>query len=188
MNSLYLIGYPGVGKTTLLATILETLPQFVVTEPGTLKHVKYWPSNEDFNGIQLGVPREGGFGGTDSLPLNAITAMERWLSQSPPDWLVAEGDRLANDRFFSFLSSMGTLTVCHLVCPPEVLVDRLQKRGSGQDPRWLAGRKTKTDTLAMRYGAIRLTTHFTTHSEMASAIPWLSNHKVIQALQEGLCG
>ncbi len=180
MNSLYLIGAPASGKTTLLHSLLGHVPQQAVIVPGSTKHVRYWPEKEGFTGIQLGVPREGGFGGTDSLPFNAITALEDWLGSEPPDWLVAEGDRLSNDRFFTFLASLGHLDVVEAYCAPEVLVERLVKRGSKQDHTWLRGRQTKVRRLAEHWNPIRINTGLNTNFGSP-----LLGHPVIANLRNG---
>lgn len=140
---LYLIGIPGSGKTTLLRACLAGLPCRVERAP--FAHTIY------DRGVQLGCEREA-FGGTDALAMNVQPLVEAWLRQAPYEAIVAEGDRLANDRFFNAVEAAGwPLTVAWLATPEEHAAQRRRARGSAQNESWLRGRITKVNRLAGRW-------------------------------------
>jgi len=140
---LYLIGFPGAGKTTLLSKCLEGIPSTTVLDP--FAHVVY-PG-----GAQLGKVR-GTFSGTDALSLSVQPKVVKWLSHRPYENIVAEGDRLANERFFQSVQEYGYhLTVVYLDIPPWTAAERRAERGSNQNPAWVRGRQTKVAGLASRY-------------------------------------
>jgi hypothetical protein len=100
---------------------------------------------------QLGYRRET-FGGTDALGMAAQNHVLDWLSEAPYTHVLAEGDRLANAKFFSAVQAMGfRLHLFVLDLPQEVLDARRAARnaaiGKAQDDRWLATRKTKVTNL-----------------------------------------
>jgi hypothetical protein len=121
-------------------------------------HTWHHPAGPSAPVCELGRRRENGFGGTDALAMNAITRVEGWLDAMRDDLplLVAEGDRLANDRFFSFCEGLGDLTVVHLAVSPETARLRAAQRGSSQDESWWRGRMTKVERLAERWSDWRL--------------------------------
>lgn len=109
-------------------------------------------------GFELGWPRRG-FGGTDSLAMNAQPKVLAWLDAVAPLGLaiVGEGDRLANEKFFLQLAAWDLpLTVVALECPAPLLAERRAKRGSDQNPAWLKGRETKVARLTERWASHRL--------------------------------
>ncbi len=140
---LYLIGQPGSGKTTLLQAALAGLDCFLAPRP--FAHIVY------AHGVQIGAMRDT-FGGTDALPLNVQPVVTDWLKTCPYDTILAEGDRLANARFFEAVRAMGwVLTVAYLWTPDDMAAWRRQQRGSAQNPAWVKGRITKVRRLAYTY-------------------------------------
>lgn len=164
MRLLYLIGQPGAGKTTLLARCLDGLhgeTSFI-----GVPHIRYYQHAPAYTkgregtimlqsigrkatGIQLGRERDR-FGGTDTLALNIQPLVVKFLDAIIRDrspWgqnVVAEGDRLANAKFFNLVREMGIdLTVACLVTPDTLAAARREERGSQQNESWLAGRRTK---------------------------------------------
>jgi len=140
---LYLICQPGSGKTTLATALFADLPQ--VQRPA---FHPYPPFIEYPGGAQIGVMRSG-FGGTDVLPLNCQPNVIAWMQQTGWFHLFAEGDRLANDKFFKACKAAGIgLSVIHLDCPDELAQERRERRGSNQDTAWVKGRASKVRRLA----------------------------------------
>lgn len=144
----YLIGIPGSGKTTLFRELLGGLAEGaeVVSQP--FLHTVYR------NGLyQLGGERET-FGGTDVLPMNVQPKVVEWLGTTKATRIIAEGDRLANDKFFNAVIRQGwMLHVFLLNTPFDRAGERRDQRGSKQDPKWLAGRITKVRNLWGKWGA-----------------------------------
>lgn len=96
--------------------------------------------------------RRDSFSGTDALPMGVITEAEVLVSSGLYPTMCAEGDRLANDRFFDSVSHAGyELVVVLLDVPDEIAQARRDERGSSQNPSWIKGRVTKTQRLASRW-------------------------------------
>jgi hypothetical protein len=166
---LYVIGAPGVGKSSAVRLAMESLrTRPDVTEQPFL-HLSY-PQHRVDGGtgyepdpiIMLGGWREG-FGGTDTLPMNVqpkvLEVLEHWEDHDTerPGRIIAEGDRLANDKFFVAASWLGwNLTVISLEAPPDVLAKRRRAREqqlgtSPQNESWVRGRETKAARLAEQW-------------------------------------
>lgn len=161
---LYLIGPSGAGKTTCLAAALEPVKGSVIGKP--FAHTIYASG-----AIQLGKMRAP-FGGTDALPMDAITRVEPWLRQTGAPAVIAEGDRLANDRFFKAVIEAGwELTVVYLAVSSEKAHERRDQRGSAYSQDWAKGRHTKANNLACKWVAPAW---------------WLDGHESVESIAERL--
>lgn len=144
---LYVIGAPGSGKTTLVEKCLAGIPFTYEPKPFA---VRYYPSFPG-NGCQLGSARKD-FGGTDTLSMSVQPLVIEWLKCGFTNYIVAEGDRLGNDKFFSTVLADGwELTVVCLNTPPGLTLQRCQQRGSDQNLQWMEGRRTKVEKLTAKY-------------------------------------
>lgn len=158
--TVYVVGYPGSGKTTAVADAVSLVAPDAPTrtlEPGPENPIVYRETIVAPAGrlLQPGRDRDV-FGGTDTLPMNAnpkAIAWVRTVRRHPtglPTVILAEGDRLANRAFFS---AAPNLIVVHLDVPAEEAEQRANDRAfrNGnvpQNPTWTKGRRTKTDRLA----------------------------------------
>jgi GTPase SAR1 family protein len=157
MIVVYLIGVAGVGKST---TVKELTNEWSLRmeAPKPFAHRHY--DTPHGRGIVLGKDVEP-FGGTDTLSWTAINHVGDFFNacaQRNVQLIIGEGDRFANGRFFDEASAHGTLLLFSLEAPDDVTEDRRQVRATTfntplQNATWIAGRKTKTTTLAERYGA-----------------------------------
>lgn len=155
-RAMYLIGQPGAGKTTALGLALRGLAVYRMPKP--IAHVVYTPTygSDHVLGVQLGTLRDD-FGGTDALALGVQPAAEKFVRGLRVDSLVAEGDRLANDKFFAALVEAGwELQVVWLDVPDELAAQRRAERGSKQNAAWVKGRQTKVLRLAEAWKAVRV--------------------------------
>lgn len=137
---LYIFGVPGSGKTTLVAEALRGAVGERIEEP--VLHMRYNPS-----AIQLGADRST-FGGTDALDMAAQPRVTKFLEGSSFLYVLGEGDRLGNLKFFEWARQHFQVTLVHLDTPPEVAAARRAARGSKQSESWLKGRATKVQNLA----------------------------------------
>lgn len=155
MNFLYLIGEPGSGKSTLFAELLKGREPTVWKRP-----IPYLEWGDDV--IELGGRRDE-FGGTDVMALSVQPKASAFVEAKPAKYLLAEGDRLANPKFFKAVEDAGyDLNVVLLETPPLTAqkwrserAERLQK--PEQNPAWVQGRATKVRALAERWEARRIT-------------------------------
>lgn len=151
----YLIGEPGSGKSTALAAL--TRPHLALPCRKPFAHIVY--AGPGWEVTELGGKRDA-FSGTDVLALNAQPLVLDWLANVKPDPLlrglnvVAEGDRLANGKFFSGVLAAGwNLTVIRFVVTAEVAAARRVARAAAlgvppQNEAWIRGRITKVARLA----------------------------------------
>lgn len=148
MNLLYLIGPPGVGKSTLMAELTRGCERFQFDHPIACQRLVD-PATASVVGVELGRARPD-FPGTDTLPMGVSPAACDWLrSGRGPQLVLGEGDRLAHMGFLMAAAEGGyQITVGQLCAPPEVLDARCAARGSSQNEAWRRGRATKAARLA----------------------------------------
>jgi hypothetical protein len=150
----YVIGEPGAGKTTLVDAALAGWTRIPQTSPVPHELLTNWQGR--LMGAHLGRHRPP-FGGTDALSMSIQPAALAWIAGHPAPVVVAEGDRLANARFFDTVRLCGVeLTVVLLDTPPLVAAQRRAARPGSQHEGWIRGRITKTARLADAYQATRL--------------------------------
>lgn len=144
---LYVIGEPGSGKSTLVQAMIgrtEAVPNddgpFAFTMYGSRPPV-----------IELGRRRKE-FPGTDALAMNVQPKVQEWLGSMKASAVLAEGDRLANPKFFDYLIAEGwQLVIARIRIRHETAAARREARGSAQDETWLRSRRTKVDKLGAFY-------------------------------------
>jgi shikimate kinase len=157
MLTIYIIGAPGAGKTTV-SQALTNRWRHLGDEPHPVKHRRFSDNTNDI--IALGWHKPP-FSGTDTLPYTVIETIENWLPDIDADIVIGEGDRLANNRFMELAEACGDLWLFYLDTNPAVATDRRQLRADQaktkqQNPTWVAGRVTKHRNLAERHEAITI--------------------------------
>lgn len=176
MKLLYVIGDPGSGKSTVVQHLTRRCPSKVL-------HVPYvaWTSYGRRT-CQLGYQREN-FSGTDALGLASQKYVIAWLlKQRKYDYVLAEGDRLANGKFFTAMMAAGVdVTVVTLLVKQRELDKRRTARneviGHSQNPQWLASRSTKTVNLWTEWGTPEWTID-TTKMSVGEVAAKLAKHPV----------
>jgi hypothetical protein len=180
MDTIYLIGAPGSGKTTLSDYFRIGWNQ---TERNTapIKHER-WQTPDNLNAVTLGWNNPP-FSGTDTLGYTAIVQIEQWLPTMYADILYGEGDRLAGDRFFNLARSKGRLHLFYLNTNPAVAADRRAARADAagteqQNPSWVAGRITKHRNLAIQHNATEIPHGLTLDQQAALIWETVDSHGV----------
>lgn len=149
MKLLYIIGVPGSGKTTAIRRITKHLKGEVRYAP----YISWTHYNDEV--CQIGYDRDT-FGGTDALGMASQKRVIEWLENCEYEYVLAEGDRLANAKFFDWCKSQGIdLTVMCIDVSDKLAEKRRSKRNSGigkqQNEQWLKTRRTKVENLKAKY-------------------------------------
>lgn len=148
---LYVFGVPGAGKSTLMEELTKDYKPFSASH-GIVKYMSY-PGPDV---IELGVQRPEARG-TDGLSMavqpEALAFLDWVANASQHTVAMAEGDRLANARFFEAVLDLGIrLELAYLQVSPEIAEERRLMRQDklhtkAQDPAWVRGRFTKVARL-----------------------------------------
>ena len=147
MKVVYLIGEPGIGKTTLTREVVRRLGFPAVEQSKPVPHITY-PNNA----LQLGRDRVD-FGGTDALSMSVQPRALEFLRSKPAALVVIEGDRLGNRTFFMEVGRFADLRVVWLLDPEGKLgAERREQRakavGKTQNKDWVLSRVRKVANLA----------------------------------------
>ena len=134
-RAVYVVGAPGVGKSTLLMSLLE--PWHVMPDVplrGVLRgHPLVLRADGETQGMYLGRQRPN-FPGTDALSMGVMPDAVRWATEYPlPSLVLGEGARLGTPAFVGLLALHTDLTLVHLVASDEALNARRAVRGSQQN-------------------------------------------------------
>lgn len=150
--TLYVVGPPAVGKSTLVSALLERYvsagPVDVGHPPLVVEHLRLVADSAQPDGVYLGIRRDE-FPGTDALSMGVLPHAEEWAQHAAlPPLIVGEGDRLAHERFLAPLAERGQLVIVYLAASPKILAARRLERGSQQNETWATGRATRARNVA----------------------------------------
>lgn len=148
----YLIGEPGVGKSTVMAGLTAGLIDVEQTEPG-LAWIEWWSPNVSGDGpafAEIGRRRDT-FAGTDALGMGALPIAERWIARAPYPLVVGEGDRLGHPRFWLAASTANYDVSVLALLDPEGAEGRRAERaarvGKAQSEAFVKGRRSRVRRL-----------------------------------------
>lgn len=145
----FIVGAPGVGKTTAISSLLDPWFMQLVQKPK-------WTLSPPY----AAVGHYGGntFGGGDTVPYDgAAEAVRYWsrelLSDDRFHTFIFDGDRFSSDAVLAMISvqsleSEFDLRCIHITASQDDLDARRAARGSKQNEAWMRGRATKARRFA----------------------------------------
>ena len=144
---LYIVGAPGVGKSTLARALTEGWDREVLRSAPVPHSRLRHPLTGRLTGLELGVPRPD-FPGTDTLAMDISPRALHFLTGTCVPFALCEGSRLATRPFLGELARSGVdITVVSLTADEELLTARWRARGSVQNPTWRKGAATRAQRI-----------------------------------------
>ena len=139
---MFVVGAPGVGKTTALTGLLDPFSMALIQKPK-------WTLSESV--ALVGHYGSGGFDGGDTIAYNgAAEALDYWLAHIYPDPSVSlsvlDGDRFSTSNCWRRVTGAvprDQIRCVYLTCDDDSLVARRASRNNKQNPAWMRGRATK---------------------------------------------
>lgn len=174
MTVLFVVGPPGVGKTTLIRRFIEPGSAFI----GAPK----WTVGERV--CAAGHYTGAKFDGADTVPYNGVlTALAFWEQRLVDRALtIFDGDRFSYAGVRAFFRERDVPQLCvHLDAPPGVLTARRAARGSNQNETWIKGRASKASKFAADFlgtAGARIDASRSTDDLFAETTHWLASHGV----------
>jgi len=143
----FVVGAPGVGKTTLLEGLLDGFDTFMHPAPK-------WTLSPPF--ALVGHYGQT-FGGGDTLGYTqGSEAVDYMFNALKPNrdyqYFFLDGDRMSSQAILEQVEKAGIRPYCLLLtATDQALKQRCSQRGSNQNPVWAKGRKTKAHNFAAKF-------------------------------------
>lgn len=145
---LYLVGAPGVGKSTLARELTQGWDKTLLRAHPVPHSILGHPVTGRGTGLELGVPRDD-FPGTDALAMDIGPRALQFLSATYAHFAFGEGSRLATRPLLGGLAGAGVpVTLVYLSGTQELLDERWRARGSKQSLTWRKGAATRAARMA----------------------------------------
>ena len=136
----YMVGPPGVGKSTVMEELTKNCDRKLKDKPFAYSTLE---RHGETVGIELGKRREK-FSGTDALSMSVEPIARDWIGTKPHSLIMGEGARLGTIGFLSAARGVGyKVILVYLHADERTLQERRDGRGSQQSPRWMAGARTR---------------------------------------------
>jgi len=145
----FIVGAPGVGKTTLVRELLEPNSALIASPKWTVGPTV----------CAAGHYVGGKFDGADTVPYNGVqTALLFWEQRlASRSVTILDGDRFSFSGAREFFAERGARDTCiYLDTAPETIQARRQQRGTTQNATWVKGRVSKALNFATGFAEDRL--------------------------------
>ncbi len=146
---LYLLGAPGVGKTSIVRHLLPN--HTIIESPKWTTSGKICAAGHYTGKV---------FDGADRIPYTqGLPALEYWYHnlRGTMDLTLLDGARLATKPCLEYLRASGVpIRGVLLTASPEILAERRLARGSDQDPKWMLAAATRASNFAAKINAVRI--------------------------------
>jgi len=149
--SLFIVGAPGAGKTTLARRVLQRGGDFV------LHPRPKWSVGASC--VAAGHYTDDVFSGGDTVPYSGARAcLEFWASElvSTRELTIFDGSRFATRPSLAYVRERSRVVCVYVDATPDELAARRAARGSDQDPAWMRGAETRARNFADLVGATRV--------------------------------
>ncbi len=171
MTVLWLVGEPGIGKTTVARRMLELNgPMHLIASSG-----QKWTCtgfNQFVAAGHYGVDAPGMFDGADTVPYNGVKAhLDFWRTNlDKAELTLFDGDRFSYGGVVEFFKTSGQRLICCRLTGPAA--QRRKLRGTDQNVSWLKGRTTKVQNFVLSFpgDVVAVETTARTPDEIASSI------------------
>lgn len=172
---LWIVGEPGVGKTTFVRGLLGDRKLVFADSP------KWTEAGEDW--VLAGHYKGDTFDGADQLSTNVGPIIIHWeVNYSAKAALtILDGDRFSFDGAKESFSRLARTRVIQIVASEEITEARRKQRGSNQNASWVKGRKTKSARFAGSFTSVDrlvLNGSETPDKLVEKAVAWLNGAEV----------
>ena len=150
-ESIYLIGAPGSGKSTILGHLMKDVLEFTAGREDKIcrETTVTWMERGGTPTAWMWGRFRDRFPGTDALGMAASRYAREYLEEGHvlPGTTFGEGVRLANIRFLLTLDSVSRLGVVFLDAPEDVLQERREARDGDFSQAFKRGALTRAKSL-----------------------------------------
>lgn len=147
---LWLVGEPGIGKTTIARQLLESFG------PRGLEYqIPKWTAFGE-RAAGAGYWRGTKFDGADTLPISHIgLALPFFVNVIPCEFAILDGDKLASQNAVEFALDTRCRVMCFHFIGQETARRQRLARGTTQQEHWVRGRRTKAQNFYNRFPGAR---------------------------------
>jgi GTPase SAR1 family protein len=140
-TALWIVGEPGVGKSSLARALLGDLSKY------SLHDKPKWTINQGTGPLIVAAGHYKGekFDGADTVPYNGVKdALKYWKEYLyEAELTILDGDRFSYKDTIEFFQRFTERTACILLVGDEQEIRKRRESRSQQDETWVRGRRTK---------------------------------------------